>query len=353
VYVPKVLFGREQFNVGLSWTELAPLLPGWQISGCPSGELAAYVDSVDVVCPFGAKISAEVIARGRFGLIQQYGVGLDRVAVDAATEAGVWVCRLPGDQTGNADSVAELAVLQVLALLRRLDEARAALADGRWGQPVGQSLLGTTTVLVGLGAVGTAVASRLAGFGTRLIGVRAHPERGGPDVVERVVDPDALLDVLAEADVVICSAMGSADTRHLFGRRAFTAVKPGVIFVNVARGSLVDESALLDALDSGRVAAAGLDVYAVEPADAAHPLLAHARVLATPHIAGLTDVMFRRSGELFAANLTRWWHGETPRWAVNRPPVPRRPGYRHPPDDQGTGSVGGCASARTDARRSS
>lgn len=353
MYVPKVLFGREQFNVGLSWTELAPLLPGWQISGCPPGELAAYVDSVDVVCPFGAKISAEVIARGRFGLIQQYGVGLDRVAVDAATEAGVWVCRLPGDQTGNADSVAELAVLQVLALLRRLDEARAALADGRWGQPVGQSLLGTTTVLVGLGAIGTAVARRLAGFGTRLIGVRAHPERGGPDVVERVVDPDALLDVLAEADVVICSAMGSADTRHLFGRRAFTAVKPGVIFVNVARGSLVDESALLDALDSGRVAAAGLDVYAVEPADTAHPLLAHARVLATPHIAGLTDVMFRRSGELFAANLTRWWHGETPRWAVNRPPLPRRPGYRHPPDDQGTGSVGGCASARTDARRSS
>jgi phosphoglycerate dehydrogenase-like enzyme len=323
--VPEVLFGREKFNVGLPWTELGPLLPGWRIRGCPAGELAAHLDGVDVVCPFGAAVSAEAIARGRFGLIQQYGVGLDRVAVDAATEAGVWVCRLPGDRTGNADSVAEMAVLHVLALLRRLDDARAGLAAGRWGQPVGRSLLGTTTVLVGLGAIGSAAARRLVGFGTRLIGVRAHPELGGPEAVDRVVGPDALHDVLGEADVVICSAMGSAETRQLFGRRAFGAVKPGAVFVNVARGSLVDESALLDALDSGRVAAAGLDVFAVEPADATQPLLAHPRVLATPHIAGLTEVMFQRSGELFAANLIRWWRGETPRWAVNRPPVLRSP----------------------------
>ncbi|HLU57997.1 MAG TPA: NAD(P)-dependent oxidoreductase [Pseudonocardia sp.] len=275
--MPEVLFGREEFNPGLPWTRLQPLLPGWRIRGCRAAEPAAHVDGADVVCPFGAEVGAEVIARGPFGLIQQYGVGLDRVDVDAATEAGVWVCRLPGDRTGNADSVAELAVLHVLALPRRLDDARSALAAGRWGQPVGRSLLGTTTVLVGLGVIGTAVARRLAGFGTRLVGVRARPELGGPEPVERVVGPDALLDVQAEADVVVCCAMGSPETGNLFDARAFEAVKPGAVFVNVARGSLVDEPALVAALDSGRVCAAGLDVHAAEPADPAGPLLTHPR----------------------------------------------------------------------------
>jgi phosphoglycerate dehydrogenase-like enzyme len=324
-HVPCVLFGRESFNLGLPWSELAPLLPGWEIRACPPDRLGECLDGVDVVCPFGAKVTGELVDRGHFGLVQQFGVGLDRVAVTEATEAGVWVCRLPGDLTANADSVAELAVLHVLALLRRLDESRAALADGRWGQPVGRSLLDTTTVLVGLGAVGTAVARRLAGFGTRLVGVRARPEHGGPDVVERVVGPAALHEVLAEADVVVCSAMGSPENRQLFDGRAFSAVKPGAVFVNVARGSLVDESALLAALDSGRVAAAGLDVFAVEPAGPTHQLVAHPRVLATPHIAGLTETMFRRSGVLFAENLARWLRGESPRWAVNAPTTPRRP----------------------------
>jgi phosphoglycerate dehydrogenase-like enzyme len=314
----KVLFTREDF-AGLPWTELEPLLPGWEISACPAGELAGRLDGVDVVCPVGAWIGADMVAQGRFGLIQQYGVGLDKIDVGAATGARIWVCRLPGDQTGNADSVAELAVLLVLAAMRRLDEVRAALREGRWGRPVGRSLAGTTTALVGLGAIGTAVAGRLAGFGTRMIGVRASPGRGGPASVQRVVGPDRLHEVLAEADVIVCSAMGGAGTRHLFDQQAFAACRPGAVFVNVARGTLVDEPALLAPLDSGTIAAAGLDVHAVEPADPWGPLPAHPRVIATPHVAGVTESMFRRSGELFAANLTRWARGERPQWAVNEP----------------------------------
>jgi phosphoglycerate dehydrogenase-like enzyme len=313
-----VLFSRASF-AGLPWTDLAPLLPGWEIRACPRDELARHLDGVDVLCPVGTLVGPELIQRSGFGLIQQYGVGLEKVDVDAATRAGVWVCRLPGDQTGNADSVAELAVLLVLAAMRRLDEVRAAFRQGRWGQPVGTSLTGTTTSLIGLGAIGTAVAARLAGFGTRMIGVRADPRRGGPADVERVMGPDALHDALAAADVVVCCAMGGPGTERLFSREAFAACKPGAVFVNVARGSIVDEPALLAALESGQIGAAGLDVHAVEPADPASALSRHPRVIATPHVAGVTESMFRRSGELFAANVTRWARGEPPQWAVNTP----------------------------------
>ncbi len=317
-----VLFTRESF-AGLPWSELAPLLPDWEIRSCRGGELARHLDGVDVVCPVGSFIGAELVDRGSFGLIQQYGVGLEKIDVAAATRAGVWVCRLPGDQTGNADSVAELAVLLLLAAMRRLDEVRAAFREQRWGQPPGRSLTGTTTALVGLGAIGTAVAARLAGFGTRMIGIRANPGHGGPAHVERVLGPDSLHGALAAADIVVCCAMGGPGTRHLFNREAFAACKPGAVFVNVARGSIVDELALLAALESGQVGAAGLDVHAVEPADPSAALGSHPRVIATPHVGGVTGTMFRRSGELFAANLTRWARGEAPHWAVNEPAAGR------------------------------
>jgi phosphoglycerate dehydrogenase-like enzyme len=102
-------------------------------------------------------------------------------------------------------------------------------------------------------------------------------------------------------------------------------MKPGALFVNVARGGLVDEAALLAALESGRLGGAGLDVHSREPADPSSALLRHPLVLATPHVGGLTGLMFRRTGQLFAANLQRWAQGETPRWAVNSPAFRGRP----------------------------
>jgi phosphoglycerate dehydrogenase-like enzyme len=227
------------------------------------------------------------------------------------------VSRLPGDVTGNADSVAEHAVLLTLALSRQLDGARQALRERRWAQPVARALFDGTVAIVGLGAIGVAVAKRLAGFGCRLVAVRARPELGGPAEVARVVGVDRLPAVLAEADVVISALMFGEHNRNFFDANAFAAMKPGALFVNVARGGLVDEAALLAALESGHVGGAGLDVHDVEPVDPANPLVNHPNVIATPHVAGVTEQMMQRSVIAFTDNLKRYAAGEQPLWTVN------------------------------------
>jgi phosphoglycerate dehydrogenase-like enzyme len=316
----KVLFGRDRISADLSWDTLVPLLPGWQLTACPANQVIDHLDGVNVVCPFGARIDARIIAAGTFGLVHQFGVGLDGVDVDAATEHGVWAARVPGDASGNADSCAELAVLLLLALARRLDESRAILAARRWpDRPLGRSLLDATVLIVGLGAIGTAVARRLAPFGPRLIGLRGRPELGGPAGIEFVAGPDRLPELLGQADAVVCCAELHARNANMFGPAEFGAMRRGTLFVNVARGGLVDEDALLAALDSGQVGGAGLDVFAREPADPGGPLVTHPRVIATPHVGWHTGYMFRQTSEAFAANLRRFARGDQPLWTVNAP----------------------------------
>jgi phosphoglycerate dehydrogenase-like enzyme len=316
----KVLFGRPHISADPSWARLAGLLPGWEIAACPADKVAGQLDGVHVICPFGARISAQIIASGTFGLVQQFGVGLDGVDIAAATELGVLVARIPGDRGGNADSCAELAVLHLLALARRLDESRAMLQQRRWGdRPVGQSLLGATILIVGLGSIGTALARRLAPFGSRLVGIRARPELGGPPELDVVAGPNELTGLLSQADAVVCCALLHAGNAGLFGPAEFAAMKPGALFVNVARGGLVDETALLAALESGHLGGAGLDVFGREPADPDAALLQHPRVLATPHVGWHTGLMFRQTSEVFAENLRRYAGGDRPLWTVNEP----------------------------------
>jgi phosphoglycerate dehydrogenase-like enzyme len=320
----KVLFGREQISPDLSIEQLAGHLPGWEIAYCARDKVADHLDGVDVICPFGARIGAQIMSSGSFGLVHQFGVGLDGVDIETATRLGVLVARVPGDIGGNADSCAELAVLHLLALFRRLDESRAALAErSLTHRPVGRSLLDATVLIVGLGAIGTALARRLAPFGPRLLGVRARPELGGPAGVELVAGPDQLPDLLAQSDAVMCCAVLHNGNAGMFGPAEFAAMRPGAVFVNVARGGLVDEGALLTALDSGQVGAAGLDVFSHEPADPQLPLIQHPNVIATPHIGWHTGFMFRQTSEAFAANLMRYSRGELPLWTVNSPAVRR------------------------------
>jgi phosphoglycerate dehydrogenase-like enzyme len=303
---------------------LALELPEHSIEAVAAGDVQTHLDGVDVIVPYMARIDAAVINAGSFGLVQQFGVGLETVDVDAATRAGVWVARIPSGGTGNAESVAEHALLLMLALARKLPQAAAAMRDGRLGEPAGRALAGKTACIVGIGAAGAALAVRLAALNMRLIAVRKNLAGPSPANVAfaQTFDVQRLADAVREADFLIITARYDASAKHLVDRRIFAAMKPGAYLVNVARGGFVDHAALADELRSGRLAGAGLDVIEGEPVAPTHPLLA-LNVIATPHVAGVTDLSYEGIAREVAGNVRRFARGEAPCYAVNAIAKPR------------------------------
>jgi phosphoglycerate dehydrogenase-like enzyme len=225
----------------------------------------------------------------RLRLVQQMGSGVDAIDVESATRLGVAVANMPG---ANAASVAEGTVLLMLAALRRLPELdRATRAAKGW--PLDLSLAetvrnigGCTVGLVGYGNIAKRVEAAVTAMGARVLHTSTrddgHPAwRGLPEL-------------LANSDIVSLHVPLSGHTRHLIDRATLALMKPGAVVVNTSRGSIVDEDALIEALRSGHVAAAGLDVFAVEPIPADHPLLALNNVVLTPHVSWSTVDTVRR-----------------------------------------------------------
>jgi phosphoglycerate dehydrogenase-like enzyme len=329
--VPKlrVLFGTERFSSQHGWSELTALMPGAlpatvDVQWCPPGAFAerARDESIDVVVPLWAEVDAKTIDAGRFGLIQQFGAGIENIDIAAATSAGVWVANMPGL---NAVDVAEHAVLLLLALLRRLPESPSGFDPLHWGDPPGEALAGSTACIVGLGAVGSRVARRLHPFEVRLIGVRRDVRRGAPPTTPdiEIVGADRIHDALTAAGAVILTASHEPGRPPLVDRAALAVMRPGARLVNVARGALVDEAALLEALDQGRLAGAGLDVFTREPYPASGPLAHHPEVIATAHNAALTTRYFRRAGRALGEALAAQFDGRRPPNALNAPSHPR------------------------------
>jgi phosphoglycerate dehydrogenase-like enzyme len=304
---------------------LARQLPDAAIAWCASDRVMEHLGGIDIVVPYMAAIDERVIGAGAFGLVQQFGVGLETVDVAAATRAGVWVARIPSAGTGNAESVAEHALLLMLALARGLRHVREHVEARHLGEPAGIALAGKTACIVGLGAAGSALASRLAAMSMRLVAARKNLQGPAPAGVtfERTHGIAHLADAIRDADFVIITARYEADSHHLFDRAAFAAMKPGAFLVNVARGGFVDRAALDEALHNGRLAGAGLDVIEGEPIDPRDPLLER-NVVFTPHVAGVTDLSYDGIAREFAANVQRYARGEPPAHAVNAPAQPRR-----------------------------
>ncbi len=241
-----------------------------------------------------------------------------------ATTAGVWVARVPSAQTGNAESVAEHAILLMLALSRKGAKMAESIQHRVVGEPAGAALAEKTACIIGLGGVGGALGLRLQAFGMRLVGVRVRTILGAPrGVAMRVFSPEKLHEALGQADyVIVCTTM-DAKNHDLIDGAALGAMKQGSFLINVARGGLVDLKALQGALAAGHLAGAGLDVVADEPVDPDHPLFKH-NVIVTPHVAGVTDLSYAGIAKEVAANLQRYARGEEPSNAVNSPQKPRR-----------------------------
>src|SRR6059058_6522979 len=310
---PVVLIAEE-----LSPATVEALGPDFEIrhtNGADRAELLPAIADVDAILIRSAtKVDAEALAVAKsLQVVARAGVGLDNVDVKAATQAGVMVVNAP---TSNIVSAAELAVALLLASARHVPQAGSALKGGAWKRSkyTGTELFEKTLGVVGLGRIGVLVAQRLAAFGMNVIAYDPYvsPARAGQLGV-RLVGLDELL---ATADFITVHLPKTPETVGLIGDEALRKVKPTVRIVNAARGGIVDEEALYSALKEGRVAGAGLDVYAKEPCTDS-PLFELDEVVCTPHLGASTDEAQERAGIAVARSVRLALAGELVPDAVN------------------------------------
>ncbi len=285
-----------------AWT--SPLL---RITPCADPDAAVLAD-IDVLWHVLSPASAALIAAApRLRLIQKIGVGINTIDLEAARARGIPVCNLPGT---NARAVAELTLALMLATLRRLPMFDTAMREGR-GFTLAPALqdglgeLGGRTVgLVGYGAVPRALAPALVALGCRVVYTARTPRS---DATGEFMPLHRLL---SEADVVSLHVPLTPDTERMIDADALARMRRGAVLINTARGGLVDSAALVQALRSGKLAAAGLDVFADEPVRPDDPLLRLANVVLTPHVGWLTTGTFDRSFAVAVENCRRLANGE-------------------------------------------
>jgi D-3-phosphoglycerate dehydrogenase len=310
---PVVLIAEE-----LSPATVEALGPDFEIRHVDGADraalLPAIVDVDAILVRSATKVDAEAIAAAKnLKVVARAGVGLDNVDVKAATQAGVMVVNAP---TSNIVSAAELAVALLLASARNIAPANAALKAGQWKRSKysGVELTDKTVGVVGLGRIGLLVAQRLSAFGVTLIAYDPYvqPARAAQLGIRMVT----LDELLAESDFITVHLPKTPDTVGLIGEEALRKVKPTVRIINAARGGIVDEHALYVALKDGRVAGAGIDVFASEPCTDS-PLFEFDQVVATPHLGASTDEAQEKAGIAVARSVRLALAGELVPDAVN------------------------------------
>jgi phosphoglycerate dehydrogenase-like enzyme len=295
---------------------IAELAPGRTIVVGGEHALACAGDEVEIVA--GSPPPDVVLALPRLRWYQQWAAGADWLA--ERPEASERDFILTSASGIAAAVVVEQAFGYILAFTRRLREAWAQQQGGVWRKPPPDrfaELAGKTLLVVGLGAIGSRVVKVARGFDLRVLGVRRRPEIAAPGV-ERVAGPGELVAMLPEADVVVSALPHTRETGHFFAAEAFAAMKPGALFISVGRGKVVDEDALVAALDSGRLAGAGMDVYEREPLPAGSPLWTLDSAILTPHWGAAFPARFERTMNLFLDNLRRFVAGEPLRNLVDK-----------------------------------
>lgn len=252
-------------------------------------------------------------AAPRLKLIVRSGVGYDSVDIDAATEHGVWVASTPGS---NHDSVADFAMLQILALARTYVANVNQTRSGVWQRFSGTEMRDKTLAIIGTGRVGRETAARARGFGMRLVAYDVAPDTSW--AASAGVTYLSLDECLAQADAITLHTPLLPATRHLLNARSLARCKRGVLVVNTARGPLINEHDLADALDSGQVAGAALDVFDEEP-PTDRRIADHPKVLPTAHSAGGTTESARRSASMCLEEVLRVVGGQPPLNPLNDP----------------------------------
>jgi D-3-phosphoglycerate dehydrogenase len=279
--------------------------------GLSAEQLIALLDEVQGWIAGFDHIDRQVIeAAPKLRVISRYGTGTDRVDLQAARERGIVVTHTPA---ANADAVAELAIAMIFALARGLSAASAETKAGLWTAGDGLGVAGRTVGILGLGAVGQALAWRARAVGCRVVGFDpAKDARNAPQHVE-LAGRDA---VVARADFLSLHLPLSQATDGMVDRALLAAMKPGAFLINTSRGALVDEQALLCALADGHLRGAALDTLRDEPPDPGNPLLSQPNVIVTPHIGARTDRASAAMGWAALRDCLSVLNGETPRHPV-------------------------------------
>lgn len=317
----------------------------WDDDAPPSHEeLAAHLRDCDAVLSMVSdRLDAATMAGApRLIAISNLAVGVDNIDLAAATSAGIAIGHTPGVLS---ETTADLAFALILAAARRIAEGDRFVRAGRWKMwtprlMLGRDVWGSTIGVIGWGAIGQAVARRAAGFGMRVLYAAHDSSRqaqtaasakrkfrasaqeppsaaAAPTVAAPAAECVELARLLAESDFVSLNVPLTAQTRHLIGRHELAAMKRGAILVNTARGPIVDQTALVEALRSGHLGGAGLDVTETEPIAAADPLLKLPNVVITPHIGSASHATRNRMAELAVDNILDVFSGRLPRHCAN------------------------------------
>ncbi len=303
---------RDALGKGWEVVEVDALAPSDGDGGVGTPESAAAARGAEIYVGYG--VAAGVVAAGRGTLRWAHsgtaGVGGSLLALQGS---GVVLTNSAGV---HAEPIADWVIAAVAFFARSLDRMREFQAAGHWAkaaftdltEPV-RELRGLRMGIFGLGGIGGAVAARAAALGMTVAGVRRRPERGGPPGVAWVGGFDALPRLAAEADVLVLAAPRTAQTGAAVSRDVLARLPANAVVVNVSRGDLLDETALLEGLDAGRLRGAALDVFAREPLPAGHPFWRHPRVLVSPHAAGVTERFWERETGLIVENIRRYLAG--------------------------------------------
>jgi D-3-phosphoglycerate dehydrogenase len=317
----RVLIADNVSDKGIALLQATPGVEVTVKTGMSPEELRVTVGDYDALIVRSAtKVTADVLARpGRLRAIGRAGTGVDNIDLDAATRAGVVVMNTPG---GNSVAAAELTLAHLIALARNVVQANHELREGRWERKkyVGTEIEGKTIGIVGLGRIGREVARRAKGLRMEVLGYDPYvsTEAAAGFGVQGV----PLDDLIARSDFVSLHLPVSDETRHLIDAKRLSTMKPTARLINCARGGLVDEEALLDALDSGRIAGASLDVFETEP-PTDRRLIEHPKVVATPHLGASTREAQERVGTEIAAKIRDYLRTGTILDAVNFPSFDR------------------------------
>lgn len=251
-------------------------------------------------------------------LITRHGIGYDNIDIKSATEKGTIVTKVGGET--EREAVAETAVALLMSIIRKIREASLKVKEGKWKERakfIGWEIKGKTVGIIGLGNIGSRVGEILKnGFGTKIIVY--DPYLSEEEIKKRGGEKVNLEELLKNSDIISLNCSLTSENYHMLSFKEFSLMKEGVFIINTARGELIDENALISALESGKIGGVGLDVVEGEPIDENHPLLKFDNVIITPHISAYTYEALKAMGDKVVSDIEKVLRGEIPDEVINK-----------------------------------